>query len=258
MPFEFDGKKYIESSTHQRAWGARLISELNLRGDETILDLGCGDGGLTAQLAELVPHGKVVGIDASLSMIETARTHAGDNLEFHLMDINRLDFEDEFDLAFSNATLHWIKDHQTLMSNVYRSLKMNGIVRFNFAAEGNCSHFNRVVQQVMAQGRYARYFSSFEWPWYMPTVEEYEALLKKTPFRECSVWGENADRYFPNVEAMVRWIDQPSLVPFLKKMDEADRRGFRDAVVSEMVALARQDDGTCFETFRRINVLARK
>ena len=71
--FEFDGQKYKKASAHQKEWGTRIISELCLTGEETILDLGCGDGVLTKQLADMVPRGKVLGIDASVGMIETAK-----------------------------------------------------------------------------------------------------------------------------------------------------------------------------------------
>ena len=251
MVFEFDGEKYKQASGHQKEWGKKLISELNLKGNERILDLGCGDGALTAQLVRLVPDGFVVGIDASEGMIGTARkTYGMDNLKFELMDINDIDFVDEFDVVFSNATLHWIKDHKRLLSNVYKSLRNNGIIRFNFAADGNCACFFRVV--------YAGYFTDFEWPWYMPKVKEYGTIVEQFPFKEKRVWGENADKYFPNVEAMVKWIEQPSLVPFLECVGKKDQAGFRDMVVKRMIDETIQADGTCFETFRRINVFARK
>ena len=70
--FEFDGEKYKKASRHQKEWGNSLIAELSLRGNEAILDLGCGDGGLTEELAQAVPEGNVLGIDASAGMIETA------------------------------------------------------------------------------------------------------------------------------------------------------------------------------------------
>ena len=253
MSFEFDGEKYKQASSHQKEWGGKLISELSLKGGEKILDLGCGDGTLTAELARLAPDGFVVGIDASKNMIETARkAHDWDNVKFELMDINDIAFVDEFDVVFSNATLHWIKNHNKLLKNVFNSLKDNGVVRFNFAADGNCSCFFKVVKEVMAESFYAGYFTDFEWPWYMPKIEEYRTIVEQFPFKEKRVWGENADKYFPNVEAMVKWIEQPSLVPFLACV------GFRDAVVERMIDETIQADGTCFETFRRINVFARK
>lgn len=131
MSHEFDGKQYDKASAHQKEWGSRLISELNPNGSERILDLGCGDGTLTAHLA-----GLVLGIDASRGMIEAALPKTRGNLRFRKMDINELDAE----------------------------------------SSGLCN---------------------------------------------VRVWGENADRYFPDEEAMVAWIDQPSLVPFLAALPVA-------------------------------------
>ena len=259
MPFEFDAEKYKKASKHQKEWGKKLISELNLAGSEKILDLGCGDGLITAQLAELVPNGLVIGIDASQNMIDLAgKTHKIQNLRFDLMDINEIESENEFDIIISNATLHWIKDHKKLLSNVCKALKAGGITHFNFAADGNCSAFFKVVRGIMAEDKYAGYFDNFEWPWYMPIIEEYEKLLEVSDFREIKVWGENRDRFFPDKETMIGWVDQPSLVPFLKYIDGPDKKTFRDTMVERMIKETIQNDGTCFETFRRINVFAKK
>jgi trans-aconitate methyltransferase len=72
MAHEFDGQKYAQASTHQKEWGRVLLDELQLQGCESALDLGCGDGALTARIAELLPQGSVVGIDASRGMIDAA------------------------------------------------------------------------------------------------------------------------------------------------------------------------------------------
>ena len=131
-------------------------------------------------------------------------------------------------------------------------------MRFNFAADGNCSHFFKVIKQLMAEEKYVEYFSGFDWPWYMPALDEYKKIVTQSGFTEVKVWGENADRYFSDAETMTRWIDQPSLVPFLKCVDDADKRTFRDIVVKRMVEETIQPDGRCFETFRRINVFGRR
>ena len=259
MKYDFDGEKYKQASSQQKAWGRKLIAELDLRGDEHILDLGCGDGALTAELAELVPDGSVLGIDSSVSMIETARRdHDGANLRFELCDINAIDFESEFDVIFSNAALHWVKNHRRLLANVYKSLKDRGTARFQFAGDGNCSNLIAVLQETISQKDYAGYFENFEWPWYMPVVEQYRKLLDEAAFVEKRLWHQDANKHFGSAEEMVRWIDQPGLVPFLRHVDEKDRQHFRDAVVERMIERTRQSDGTCFETFCRINVLARK
>jgi trans-aconitate methyltransferase len=258
MRHEFDGKKYEEASAHQKEWGAKLVSELGLHGTERVLDLGCGDGVLTAQIAALLSNGEVVGVDHSQGMIEVAREKQRDNLRFVLMDIDDLDFVDEFDMVFSNATLHWIKDHKRLLGNARRSLRRNGMLRFNFAGDGNCSNLLKVIREAMKQARFTKYFSNFEWPWYMPTVGEYKSLVAQSDFQDAQVWGENADRFFQDAETVIKWVDQPSLVPFLACVSEPDKAAFRDVVIRGMIEETRQDDGRCFETFRRINVFAQK
>ncbi|HEY5914447.1 MAG TPA: methyltransferase domain-containing protein [Verrucomicrobiae bacterium] len=258
MTHDFDGKKYEKASAHQKAWGAKLIAELDLDGGEHILDLGCGDGVLTEQLAEIVPAGEVVGIDSSQGMIEVARQRQRDNLRFVLMNINDLNFREQFEVVFSNATLHWVRDHQRLYRNVKQALRPEGVLRFNFAGDGNCSQFFRVIREAMLLDGISSCFDVFQWPWYMPVVGEYDALVQRSGLRDLRVWGENADRFFPDADAMVKWIDQPSLVPFLPCVVEGDRSRFRDFVVRRMLETTRQPDGRCFETFRRVNVFARK
>jgi len=259
MTHEFDGKKYEAASTHQKEWGSKLIADLALMGSEQILDLGCGDGALTSQIADLVPEGGALGIDASQGMIDAALPKQRGNLHFRKMDINKMDFADEFDVVFSNATLHWILDHDLLLKNVCRALRINGRLRFQFAGDGNCMNFFAVVREAITLGKFRIYFAGFEWPWYMPTVDQYSRLAGSSRLRDVRVWGENADRNFPDAEAMIRWIDQPSLVPFLALVaDPAVKASFRDFVVKRMIDRTKQEDGRCFETFRRINLSAAK
>jgi trans-aconitate 2-methyltransferase len=255
---EFDGGKYAEASEHQKEWGSRLIAELKLTGRERILDLGCGDGNLTAQLAARVPDGHVLGIDASSGMLQAARRHESSNLRFQRKDIRDLDFLEEFDVVFSNATLHWVGDHERLLDDIFRSLRNDGFVRLNFAGDGNCEHFLRVVREAVTHPRFSQHFRDFVWPWYMPSLGQYMGLAARSRFREIRVWMENADRTFADSESMIRWVDQPSLVPFLACVPEVDKGPFREVVVRRMIEETHRSDGTCFETFRRINVYARK
>jgi trans-aconitate 2-methyltransferase len=254
---DFDGEKYKAASKHQKEWGERLIGDLNLKGGERIIDLGCGDGLLTKMIDDLVPKGSVLGIDSSASMIETAKKLEGKNLRFQRLDIDDLDFNGEFDVAFSNAALHWVKDHNKMLENVSKALRSGGLVRFNFAGDGNCSNFFTVVQEVLVMPRYQTYFEGMEWPWFMPSVGDYDALVRRHGFSEWKVWMENADRLFTEDE-LVRWIDQPSIVPFLARVMREDKQGFRDEIVQRMLERTRNPNGKYFETFRRLNVRAKK
>jgi trans-aconitate methyltransferase len=110
----------------------------------------------------------------------------------------------------------------------------------------------------MARPEYAPYFDDFEWPWYMPPLEEYRRVLYESPFETARVWGENADRCFPDADALIGWIDQPSIVPFLARIPEAEKTDFRTVVVKRSLERTRQPDGTYFVAFRRINVAAEK
>ncbi len=258
MAHEFDGKKYDKASAHQKEWGAKLISELSLKGNERVLDLGCGNGTNTVLIAELIPNSEVVGIDASKGMIDAAKPKERSNLKFILMDIDAIEYKDEFDVIYSNATLHWVKNHNRLMGNVFRSLRNGGFLRFNFAADGNCSHFFKVIRKSMERYEFLQYFNNFDWPWYMPSVNEYKHLVEQSELKNTKVWGENADRFFPDTEALIGWIDQPSLVPFLACVSGKDKAAFREFVVGEMIEETKKDDGRYFETFRRINLFARK
>jgi trans-aconitate methyltransferase len=92
----------------------------------------------------------------------------------------------------------------------------------------------------------------------MPTIDEYATLVKSTGLTDVKVWGENADRLFADMDAMIRWIDQPSIVPFLACVPDQRKSDFRDFVVKRIIEETKQDDGRCFETFRRVNVYAKK
>jgi len=254
---DFDGERYKDASRHQKEWGRKLIDELTLHGRETVIDLGCGDGVLTKLIAERVSEGTVLGVDSSPSMIAAAKKLEGGNLRFEILDINDLAFEGEFDVAFSNAALHWVKDHDRLLDRVLRSLRTGGRVRFNFAGDGNCSNFFAVARGVMGLPRYRKYFEQVQWPWFMPTQKEYETLVRRKDFSEHRTWAENADRYFSEDE-LVKWIDQPSLVPLLALVHEDDKQGMRDLVVEMMKARTQTSDGRYFETFRRMNLYAIK
>lgn len=169
-----------------------------------------------------------------------------------------IDFQDEFDVLFSNATLHWIKDHSQLLDNAYRALKPGGTIVWNFAGDGNCSNFYVVMRELMASAKYRDSFAGFVWPWFMPSLSEYERLSNESGFSQITVSEENADRYFKDVDEMVGRIDQPSLVPFMAYLPDELKDDFRDDSIKMMVDRTLQPDGTCFETFRRIKVTATK
>ena len=256
--YEFDGEKYKLASAPQKEWGQSLISEISLQGNERILDLGCGDGYLTEQLALLVPNGEVLGIDASVGMIQTAQKICRDNLAFVHMDINSLYFSDEFDIIFSNAALHWVKDHKRLLQNSHAALKAGGILLWDFGSDGNCSNFLAVMQKKITEDKYTEFFKNFEMPWFMPSKSHYAELIANIGYSHFTITEVNRDRFFPTSDEMIKWIDQPCIVPFMECIPDILKSTFREEVIEEMLGRTQQPDSTCFETFRRLQIYAQK
>ena len=259
MAYDFDGEKYRKASSGQKTWGSSVISGLSLHGTEHILDLGCGDGVLTLKLAEAVPDGYVTGVDASPGMIAAARQFTPNNLRFIHMDINDLNFHNEYDLIFSNAALHWVHNHRNLLDRSYAALKQDGLIRWTFGGFGNCPNLNGALLEAIELPRFRGLFSGYQWPWYLPNVLEYENLLANAHFNIHSVSLDTDKRLFSDTDAIVRWIEQPCLVPFLDFIqDERDKKDFHDVVVNEILRRTKKGDGTHLEIFKLLNVTAAK
>jgi SAM-dependent methyltransferase len=154
--------------------GETLIEWLSPRAGERILDLGCGDGTLTAKLVE---HGcDVVGVDASPQQVAAA-TQAG--LNAIVADGAALPFENEFDAVFSNAALHWMKQPDAVIEGVFRSLRTGGRFVAEFGAQGNVATIrNAVHTELRLRGIDPDALD----PWYFPSEEEYRRKLEAAGF----------------------------------------------------------------------------
>ena len=126
--YQWNAVDYAKSSSIQQQWARELIGKLKLKGSEKLLDIGSGDGKVSAEIASCLPNGSVVGIDSSEAMVALAQskysTDVFPNLRFQRGDASRLMFDNEFDVVFSNATLHWILDHKPVLQvYLFRSEK---------------------------------------------------------------------------------------------------------------------------------------
>lgn len=159
---------------HSFVWklGAGLLELLAPQPGERILDLGCGTGHLTNQIA--ASGAQVVGIDGSLEMVERARENYPE-LSFSVMDAREITFREEFDAVFSNATLHWIQEPQPVVEGVARTLHAGGRFVAEFGGRGNTGKFLEAAERAWNKCGFP---SGFQNPWYYPTVAEYAALLE--------------------------------------------------------------------------------
>jgi len=174
---------YAANSSAQAKWGRELIAQLNLRGDEAILDIGCGDGKLTAELARQVPNGFVRGADSSAEMIRFAKKSFPSvkfpNLSFKVCDARRLAFKDKFDLVVSFACLHWVKDHMPVLEGIRCSLKGGGRALLQFGGKGNAEDVIAVAGELIVGDPWKKYFRGFICPWHFYEPKEYAAWVKK-------------------------------------------------------------------------------
>lgn len=156
----WDARDYQEHSLEQQKWGKELITKLNLKGNEKVLDIGCGDGKVTAEIASCVPEGSVLGIDNSEEMILLARqTFSAEkfpNLSFQIKDFRCLDFNGEFDVVFSNASLHWAIDQLPILKGIQKSLKPFGKVLIQMGGRGNAAKIIGVLEAMIKSEKWIR------------------------------------------------------------------------------------------------------
>lgn len=166
----------LYNAKHEFVWkyGADLISLLNPRAGEKILDLGCGTGHLTAQISE--SGAAVTGVDRSPEMVAAARK-AYPHLKFEISDARNLPYQDEFDAVFSNATLHWIHEPELVLQGIRRALKQGGRFVAELGGKGNIQIMQKAFDQaLMDVGAAAR--AGEVNPWYYPSIGEYAALVE--------------------------------------------------------------------------------
>jgi len=190
-PSDWDATKYARVATPQREWSDAVLSRLELEGDETVMDAGCGTGGVTAHLLELLPEGRVIAVDGSPSMIEEARERLpADRVEFVCQDLARLDLGERVDHVFSNATFHWIPDHDTLFSRLRQTIEPGGTLVAQCGGRGNVAEIVAALEQVTREEPFADFVGKVESPWNFAGPEETEASLIAAGFEDANCWLE--------------------------------------------------------------------
>lgn len=239
-PREWDARTYHRVSDPQFAWGQKLLSRLELRGDETVLDAGCGSGRLTAVLAERLPQGRVLALDASTNMLDQAQ-HAlaqfGPKVELLQADLAALTLNQAVDVVFSNATFHWVLDHQTLFNGVFRALRPGGRLLAQCGGAGNLDRLRTRARRKMTDHRFAASFEGFTDAWYYAGPEDTERRLQAAGFVDAKAWLEPAPTRFANAEAFRQFLEAVVLrVHVARLTDPPQRQDFLNELVDEAAA----------------------
>jgi trans-aconitate 2-methyltransferase len=181
---DWDAGTYDRVATPQEDWGRQVLARLRLLGDETVLDAGCGSGKITALLLERLANGRVIGVDASPSMIAKAEEAIGSDprVELRVVDLLELDLNEAVDVVFSNATFHWILEHERLFARLYAALRPGGQLEAQCGGEGNIAEIQRVLDSLSGDERFSAYLRPGQQAWYYASVGDTQARLRRVGF----------------------------------------------------------------------------
>jgi trans-aconitate methyltransferase len=254
----WDADAYHRLSSPQTAWGRRVLSELTLEGDETVLDAGCGTGKLSAELCERLPRGRLIALDSSADMLRVARetlARFADRVTFVEADLRALAIADASDVFFSTATFHWVKDHDALFAGVSRALRAGGRLHAQCGGGANLARIHARAESLMHASPYAASFREWVEPWYFSSAEDAERRLNAAGFVDVRAWLEDAPTLMPDRETYRAFVEKVILAAHVARLpDDAARARFLDSITDE----AERDDPPFSLDYVRLNLRARK
>jgi trans-aconitate 2-methyltransferase len=235
---EWDGHTYDRVSGPMESLGLAVLARLELRGEETVIDAGCGSGRLTQALIERLPRGRVIAVDASASMLEAAAARLEElldagGLELRHGDLLELELTGPADAVFSTATFHWIADHERLFARLRALLRPGGQLVAQCGGEGNIEGLRGRTREVILRAPYAEHFEDFHPPWNYAAPAQTRERLLRAGFAQADCWLEPAPRAPEHPREFLATI---VLGPHVQHLPAELREPFMDAVLAELDA----------------------
>lgn len=230
---DWDAEAYHRVAGMQEAWGVKVLDRLELEGDETVLDAGCGSGRMTRHVVARVPRGRVIGVDAAPSMIAHARELLGDDdrVELIVADLAELELEEVVDAVFSNAALHWVPDHGRLFERLFAALRPGGRMEVQFGGEGNVAEWESAVIGLADDERFAPYLRDLALPWHFAGVQETERHLRAAGFE---IGNLSLDRFDDQPPDPHEYMRASGLNAHLERLPHGLQGEFVDALADSM------------------------
>lgn len=206
---EWNAANYNRQSGLQQMLAEKQLALLVLSGNERVLDVGCGDGKITAEIASRLPRGSGLGVDPSRDMIGFATAHFGppahENLRFEVADAKQLPYRDQFDLVVSFNALHWVPDQAAALRSIRSALTGDGRAILKFVPQGPRTSLEDVIEQVRHTDRWKKYFSEFRKPFVHFTPEEYREMAAEAGFQIIRVGLEDVAWDFKTREGFLNF-----------------------------------------------------
>jgi trans-aconitate 2-methyltransferase len=225
---DWDGASYDRISGPMEALGLEVLARLDLRGEETVLDAGCGSGRITEALIERLPRGHAIAVDQNPSMVEAARARLDPGADIRLADLLDLELERPVDAIFSTATFHWIADHDRLFERLRAILRPGGQLVAQCGGEGNIEVLRSKADAVVALEPYAEHFIDWRPPWNYAGPRETEERLLSASFASAACSLQPAPREPEHPREFLATI---VLGPHVQRLPEELREPFMDDVL---------------------------
>jgi trans-aconitate methyltransferase len=257
MMTDWDASRYHRISDPQFEWGTRVITRLAPVPGERVLDLGCGTGRLTRQIASAVDGGAVVGLDRSSAMLEVAKSahrESAVRAAYLLADGAALPFDGAFDAVFSAATLHWIHDHEAVFAGVFRALRPGGRFVAQCGGAGNLARLLDRTTRLMGSAPYAGFFREWREPWNFADAPATAARLDRAGFRDVRTWIEDAPVTLGDAAAFAEFVSCVCIRHHLHRLPPP----LRDRFVGTLTDAYRDDPRPFVLDYQRLNIDARK
>lgn len=254
---EWDAERYHRLSEPQVAWGQRVLDRLAPADGETILDVGCGTGRLTAQLAAAAGRGLVVGLDPSPAMLAQARewlARQAPRVRLVRGDAAALPFAETFDAVFSAATLHWVRDHTAAFRSIFRALRPGGRLVAQCGGGPNLARLLDRTHRLMTSSRFAPYFGTWQDPWYFADETSTTAELLSAGFDRIDVSMESAPVTLRDAAAFADFVACVCIRHHVDRLPPRERTAFVAALAQD----ASGDDPPYTLDYWRLNISARK
>jgi trans-aconitate 2-methyltransferase len=247
-PRDWEATTYERLSAPMTAMGTEVLDRLVLRGDETVLDAGCGTGNVTRILLERLPRGRVIAVDAAPSMVDQARELLPPDVDVRQADLLELELDEPVDAILSTATFHWVADHDRLFANLHAQLKPGGRLVAQCGGHGNVAEIKQAGIELAGEAPYVEHFDGWSPDWTFATPEETERRLRAAGFGDVWCWLTRVDVDPGDPAGYLRAI---CLGSFVARLPEE----LRDPFVA--AALERLPDPLQIH-YVRLNILARR